>query len=548
MSNIGNKVVYQVYPKSFKDSNGDGIGDLQGIVEKLPYLAKLGIDYLWINPIFPSPQRDNGYDISNYCAIDPIFGNMRDFEELVAKAADLKIGIMMDMVFNHTSIAHEWFQKALAGDKKYQDYYLLRPKKTDGSAPTNWRSKFGGSAWAAFGKSDLDYLHLYDVSQADLNWRDPAVILELEHVLKFWLAKGVKGFRFDVINVVGKDQQLIDDPNAGDGKEMYTDKAIVHNYLQKINQDVFTEHENILTVGELSSTTIENAIAYTKPDRHELSMAFSFHHLKVDYDNGNKWTKIPYDFRQLRQILQQWGEGLSDGDGWPAWFWNNHDQPRAINRFITDPKYHRLGAQMLAATIHLNRGTPYIYMGEEIGMADPDFHSINDYVDVESHNAYDALLAQGKTAEEAFAIIKSKSRDNARIPMQWNTSNYGGFSTHQPWLANGNYNNINVEKDVKNPNGLFHFYQRLIALRKQESVIAKGDYQAVFNDVPEVIAFTRHYQNQTLLVINHFGEAATSLDLADKILDGKILLANYPDAKIAHHLVIRPYETLAIKY
>ncbi len=548
ISDFANKVVYQVYPKSFKDSNNDGIGDLQGIIENLPYLAKLGIDYLWLNPIFPSPQRDNGYDISDYRAIDPIFGTMNDFKELVSKAAEHKISIMMDMVFNHTSIAHQWFQKALAGDKKYQAYYILRPKKADGSTPNNWQSKFGGSAWASFGDSDLDYLHLYDISQADLNWRNPEVVSEVNHVLKFWLDKGVKAFRFDVINVIGKDRKLLDDPTGGDGKAMYTDKPIVHDYLQNMYRDVFAKENNIMTVGELSSTSVENAVEYTAPGRHELSMAFTFHHLKVDYQNGNKWTKVPYDFQKLRQVLHQWGKGLSDGNGWPAWFWNNHDQPRAINRFVSNPKYYRLGAEMLAAVVHLNRGTPYIYMGEEIGMINPDFKSIDSYVDVESHNAYKELLKKGTSASEAFQIVKSKSRDNSRIPLQWNSEKYAGFSRHKPWLANGNYKDINVAKDLSDPNGLFSFYQRLILLRKQEKVIAKGDYQPFFPDIPEIIAFKRQFQEDSLLVINHFGEEKITLSLPVESLGGKIILSNYSNTKIARQITLKPYETLAIKY
>ncbi|MCV3296458.1 MAG: alpha,alpha-phosphotrehalase [Oenococcus sp.] len=547
-STFANKVVYQAYPKSFKDTNGDGIGDLRGIIEKLPYLAKLGIDYLWLNPIFPSPQRDNGYDISDYCAIDPVFGTMADFEELVAKAAADHISIMMDMVFNHTSTAHIWFQKALAGDKKYQNYYILRPKKADGSAPTSWESKFGGSAWAPFGHTDLDYLHLYDVSQADLNWRNSEVIAELNKVLNFWLDKGAKAFRFDVINVVGKDQELLDDPHGGNGKAMYTDRPIVHDYLQNMYRDVFAKHPEVITVGELSSTTVDNAIAYTAAGRHELSMAFSFHHLKVDYENGNKWTKMPYDFEKLRHILHEWGKGLSDGGGWPAWFWNNHDQPRAINRFIKNPQYYHLGAAMLAAAIHLNRGTPYIYMGEEIGMTDPDFKSMSDYVDVESQNAYQELLAKGMSADDAFAIVKSKSRDNSRIPMQWNADEYAGFSDHKPWLANGDFQQVNAAKDLADPQGLFQFYQRLIALRKQETVIALGDYQPMFANVPEVYAFKRQLQDQHLLVVTHFGEKAVTVDLPKEAQAGSLLLANYADSRMADKFVLRPYEVIAIKY
>lgn len=548
MMDFTDKVVYQIYPRSFKDSNGDGIGDLGGIIEKLPYLAQLGVDYIWLSPIYPSPQNDNGYDVSDYCAIDPLFGTMTQFEELIAKATALGMNVILDMVFNHTSTSHEWFQKALAGDKKYQDYYILRPRKADGSTPTNWESKFGGVAWAPFGDTELDYLHLYDPTQADLNWRNPAVIKELTNVLDFWLDKGVRGFRFDVINVIGKDAELLDAPAGVNEKLMYTDRPIVHDYIHQINQGSFGKYDDVITVGELSSTSIENANLYTRPDREELTMAFSFHHLKVDYENGEKWTKMPYDFDKLREILHAWGQGMAEGGGLPAWFWNNHDQPRAINRFIRNPKFYDLGAKLLAMEVHLNRGIPYIYMGEELGMRDPDFHSIDQYRDVEALNAYHHLIATGKSAADALAIVKTKARDNARTPMQWDNSANAGFTTGTPWIELADYHDINAAKVVADKDGLYAFYQKLIQLRKANPVIAQGDYKPRFSDVPEIFAFERTLGDEHLLFIGNFGETVTSLDLSPYIDNAELLLDNYPTTKLTTTYELRPYEGLAFKF
>ncbi|MDR1568665.1 MAG: alpha,alpha-phosphotrehalase, partial [Streptococcaceae bacterium] len=463
------KVIYQIYPKSFKDSNGDGIGDIRGIIEKIPYLAKLGVDMVWLNPIFKSPQMDNGYDISDYCAIDLRFGTMSDLEEMIRVGARYGIDFMFDMVFNHVSTAHPWFQKALAGDKFYQDFFILRDEVTD------WQSKFGGSAWSTFGKTGKYYLHLYDQTQADLNWRNPQVRNALFQVVNFWLEKGIKGFRFDVINVIGKDAVLKNNP-INEGKAEYTDKWITHSYLAEMSQASFGKFADVITVGEMSSTTIESCILYTQPERGELSMVFNFHHLKVDYADGQKWHLAPFDFNKLRGLLHQWGEAMSENGGWSALFWNNHDQPRALNRFIDVANFRIEGAQMLAASIHLSRGTPYIYMGEEIGMIDPDYQDISSYVDVESLNAYSKLLDTGKSEVEAFAIIKARSRDNSRTPMQWDSGAGAGFTTGVPWLAVGEHQEINVASDISGE--IFKFYQKLIELRKAYPIIQAGSYHA----------------------------------------------------------------------
>ncbi|HFI0593511.1 TPA: alpha,alpha-phosphotrehalase [Streptococcus suis] len=532
------KVVYQIYPKSYKDTTGNGVGDLRGIIEKLPYLKELGIDMIWLNPFYPSPQRDNGYDISDYTAVNPDFGTMKDFEEMVAVGQKLGIEFMLDMVLNHCSTDHEWFQKALAGDKYYQDFFILRDQ------PTDWVSKFGGNAWAPFGETGKYYLHLYDVTQADLNWRNPSVREELFKVVNFWKNKGVKGFRFDVINVIGKDEVLEDCP-INDGKPAYTDRPITHDYLKMMNNATFGSEEGFITVGEMSATTIDNCILYTAPERKELSMAFNFHHLKVDYKNGQKWTIKDFDFEELKRLFHTWGEEMSVGNGWNALFYNNHDQPRALNRFVDIENFRNEGATMLAASIHLSRGTPYIYMGEEIGMIDPDYNSMDDYVDVESINAYQMLLDQGKSPEQAFKIIQAKSRDNSRTPMQWDASENAGFSTATPWLKAGkSYPTINVENEKNGP--IFTFYQELIRLRKKLPIISEGDYRAAYHESNKVYAFERLLNGEQLLVLNNFFPEEVAIELLDNYAQGHILISNYPDSKLGKTITLKPYQATAI--
>ncbi|CTL87954.1 alpha,alpha-phosphotrehalase [Streptococcus pneumoniae] len=532
------KVVYQIYPKSYKDTTGNGIGNFRGIIGKIPYLAKLGVDMVWLNPFYPSPQRDNGYDISDYMAVDPLFGDMADFEEMVCIGKEHKIDFMLDMVLNHCSTEHEWFQKALAGDKYYQDFFFIQDQ------PTDWQSKFGGSAWAPFGDTGKYYLHLFDETQADLNWRNSNVRKELFKVVNFWRDKGVKGFRFDVINLIGKDEVSVDCPE-NEGKPAYTDKPIVHNYLRMMNQATFGSDDSFMTVGEMSSTTMENCVLYSSPDRQELSMTFNFHHLKVDYKDGQKWTLAPFDFEELKSLYHSWGKEMSDKDGWSALFWNNHDQPRALNRFVDIQNFRKEGATMLAASIHLSRGTPYIYMGEEIGMIDPDYDSMADYVDVESLNAYQMLLEEGKSQQEAFQIIQAKSRDNSRIPMQWDASENAGFSTGTPWLKAGkSYKYINVENEIQGP--IFTFYQDLIRLRKEMPIISEGSYKPAFEDSKQVYAFERQFEDQKLLVLNNFYAKEVEIDLPAVYQNGQILISNYEDAEVSEKILLKPYQTLAI--
>ena len=532
------KVVYQIYPKSYKDTTGNGIGDFRGIIEKIPYLAKLGVDMVWLNPFYPSPQRDNGYDISDYVAVDPLFGDMANFEEMVRVGKEHKIDFMLDMVLNHCSTEHEWFQKALAGDQYYQDFFFIQDQ------PTDWISKFGGSAWAPFGNTGKYYLHLFDETQADLNWRNPNVRKELFKVVNFWRDKGVKGFRFDVINLIGKDEVLVDCPK-NEGKPAYTDKPIVHDYLRMMNQATFGSDDSFMTVGEMSSTTMENCVLYSSPDRQELSMTFNFHHLKVDYKDGQKWTLAPFDFEELKSLYHSWGKEMSDKNGWSALFWNNHDQPRALNRFVDIQHFRKEGATMLAASIHLSRGTPYIYMGEEIGMVDPDYDSMADYVDVESINAYQMLLKEGKSEQEAFQIIQAKSRDNSRTPMQWDASENAGFTRGTPWLKAGkSYPQINVENEIKGP--IFAFYQNLIRLRKEMPIISEGSYKPAFEDSKQVYAFERQYEDEKLLVLNNFYATEIEIELPAAYQNGQFLISNYKDEEVSEKILLKPYQTLAI--
>ncbi|MDV7693859.1 alpha,alpha-phosphotrehalase [Pediococcus parvulus] len=542
------KVIYQIYPKSFYDSDGDGIGDLRGIIAKISYLKKLNIDMIWFNPFFVSPQNDNGYDIADYYKVDPTFGTMAGFEELAAKLKEAHIGIMLDMVLNHTSTDHEWFQKALAGDKKYQAFYYLRDPKPNGDLPTNWESKFGGPAWGKFGNTGKYYLHLYDPTQADLDWHNPEVRQELYKVINFWRAKGVHGFRFDVINVTGKETKLVDAPTDVASKTLYTDTPVVQDYLKEMNTASFGQDPDAITVGEMSSTSIANSVQYTLPANHELTMVFTFHHLKVDYANGEKWTKAPFDFMKLKQILNDWQIGMAKGGGWNALFWNNHDQPRALNRFGDPVHYRAKSAEMLATTMHLLRGTPYIYMGEEIGMSDPDYTSMADYVDIECKNAYKELLAAGKSATEAFEIVKTKSRDNSRTPMQWDNSEYAGFSTHKPWLMPTNQAEVNV-KDELVTGEIFAYYQKLIKLRKTQPIISLGDFKPLLENDPQVFAYLRDYKGQTLVVLNNFYGKSTTVQLPDSLANrsGKILISNYPEqTTVGPKIELKPYQSTAL--
>lgn len=550
-NNLGKKVIYQVYPKSFNDTDGDGFGDLRGIIEKLDYLEKLGVDMIWMNPFYPSPQNDNGYDISDYTAIDPRFGTMDDFEELASEAKKRGMELMLDMPLNHSSTEHEWFQKALAGDKYYQDFYYIRPAQADGSLPTNWESKFGGPAWEPFGDTGQYYMHLYDVTQADLNWHNPKVREALFDVIRFWIDKGVGGIRFDVMNVIGK-SEVLEDSTGGPGstqeKRSYTDTENSHKWIREMAQSTFGDIEGFVTVGEMSSTTIEDGVRYTAPEEEKLSMIFSFHHLKVDYKDGEKWSKVDFDFHALKDILNDWQKGMSDGNGWNALFWNNHDQPRANSRFGDTENYPYETATMLAQTIHMMRGTPYIFEGEEIGMTNPDFEDIHDYNDIETHNNYQILLDKGVSEEEAMEIIKFKSRDTSRTPMQWDDTENAGFTTGTPWLkVADNYKDINVEKELASGK-IFPYYQKLIQLRHDMPIIQDGAYHELLTDHPEVLAYYRTYEDQVLYVFSHFYPGTSQVDLPESVdlnRDYEKLLGNGNLDKMTASFELGPYETVA---
>ncbi|RGB75145.1 alpha,alpha-phosphotrehalase [Anaerococcus nagyae] len=548
--NLGKKVIYQVYPRSFKDTSGDGIGDLRGIASKASYIKDLGVDMVWLNPFFISPQKDNGYDIADYYHIDEKFGSEEDLDYLIKIFEENGLGLMFDMVFNHTSIEHEWFKRALAGDRYYQDFYYIRDPKEDGSLPTNWESKFTGDAWAPFGNTGKYYLCLYDKTQADLNWHNPNVRKELFKIVNYWIDRGIKGFRFDVLNVIGKDQLLKDSTgNIVEEKALYTDTPIVHKWIRELNQNTFGRHEDIITVGEMSSTNIKNSIMYSNNDNTELSMVFSFHHLKVDYENGDKWTDYAFDFKKLKEILNEWQVGMEDGGGWNALFWNNHDQPRANNRFGDVKNYPYETATMLAQTMHMMRGTPYIYMGEEIGMSDPNYDSIDDYKDIESHNAYEMLIKEGKSSEEAFSIISKKSRDNSRTPMQWDSSENAGFSNINPWLrVNSNYIQINVESALSNKNSVYYYYKELIELRKEKDIISDGSYTPILEDHPRVFAYLRKYKDQVLINLNNFYKEEVEIDLSAILPDYKdfsYLLGNYGNREMKEKIILRAYESIS---
>lgn len=540
--------VYQIYPKSFYDSNGDGVGDLRGIVEKIPYLKELGVDYIWITPFYVSPQNDNGYDIADYFNIDPQFGTMKDFEELIKAADKSQIGIMLDMVLNHSSTEHPWFKKALAGDIDYKDYYIFKSPK-DGGEPTNWISKFGGSAWEYIEEFNEYYLHLFHRTQADFNWDNPRLREEIYKIVNFWIEKGVKGFRFDVINLISKPKEFLDD-HIGDGRRFYTDGPNIHRYLKELNQNTFGKHEDIITVGEMSSTSIEECIRYSNPSERELDMVFSFHHLKVDYRDGEKWSLMDFDFIELKNILNSWQLGMNRGNGWNALFWSNHDQPRAVSRFGDDEKYLKESAKMLATTIHMMKGTPYIYQGEEIGMTNPKFDSIEDYRDVESINYYQILKSRGISERNIMDILNEKSRDNSRTPMQWNGEKNGGFTDGIPWIdVNTNYKDINVHTSLRDEDSIFHHYKKLIQLRKEYDIIAYGDYEPILEEDRDIFGYIRRYEGEMLIVLNNFYDRERTLDLTDIIdMDNyhvNILISNYRDStEDIKDIHLRPYESI----
>lgn len=545
MNDFKKKVVYQIYPKSFKDTNGTGTGDLKGVIEKLDYLQTLGVDYIWLTPFYVSPQNDNGYDVADYYNIDPSYGTMEDVENLIVEAKKRNIYLMMDMVFNHVSTEHIWFKKAMAGEEKYLNYFFFKQGKANNQPPTNWNSKFGGPAWEYVEKFDKWYLHLFDKTQADLNWENPEVREEVKNIVRFWMEKGVKGFRFDVINLISKAGFEDDFSVDGDGRSFYTDGPRIHEFLQELARDSFAKDKDIITVGEMSSTTMENCYKYAGEKTGELSMVFTFHHLKVDFMGNEKWVLVPTDFMKLKQLIFDWQINMEKNNAWNAVFWCNHDQPRVISRFGSDDKYHKESGKMLATLIHCLRGTPYIYQGEEIGMTNPHFKSIEQYRDVESLNHYQILQDKGMTKEQALMILDVHSRDNSRTPMQWDDSINAGFTTGTPWIQTAdNYTEINVKNSLEDKDSILYYYQKLIQLRKNYDVIAYGDIKPLLREDKRVFAYERNYKGQKLIVICNFYPTTYEIELPYDLSNYKCILNNYKNEAKAKKIALKPYETL----
>lgn len=545
MQNLEEKVVYQIYPKSFQDTNGDGIGDLKGIIQRLDYIRELGADYIWITPFFLSPQRDNGYDVADYRRVDPMFGTMEDLEGLIREAELRNMGVMLDMVFNHTSTDHEWFQRALKGEKKYMDYYFFRDGDAD-VLPTNWVSKFGGNAWEYVPHLKKWYLHLFDKTQADLNWENPSVREELKEVIRFWKNKGIKGFRFDVINLISK-PEIFEDDRQGDGRRFYTDGRHVHEFLKELVKD--TGIEDMITVGELSSTTLDQAVRYANPDEHELSMCFGFHHLKVDYINNDKWQIKPADFLELKKIFSDWQSQMQAHGSWNSLFWSNHDQPRVVSRFGDESKYWRESAKMLATAQYMMRGTPYVYQGEELGMTNAHFEDIDQYVDVESKNYYRIMLEQGMSKKEALEILAARSRDNSRTPLWWTEEDTAGFSDASPWIAIPHHpQGRSAQTQMEEEDSIYRYYQKLFRLRKEYKAIGKGEISFCQQEDRLILMYERRFHEERIVVLCNFSDRqqTAELPLADKTY--RCLLGNYADrVEAAQYVTLRPYEAMILE-
>ena len=547
-------VVYQIYPRSFCDSNGDGIGDLNGITGKLDYLKELGIDVIWLSPVYKSPNDDNGYDISDYQAIMDEFGTMEDFDRMLATAHEKGIKIMMDLVVNHTSDEHKWFiESRKSTDNPYRDYYIWRPAKEDGSLPNNWGSCFSGPAWEYDKTTDMYFLHLFSKKQPDLNWDNPAVRQEVFDMMNWWLEKGVDGFRMDVISLISKEQPELPDKEPGiNGYATFNVSANgphVHEYLQEMRQKALNNADTI-TVGECSGVTLEEAKKYARSDEKELNMVFQFEHMDVDSDEkAGKWTTRKMDLRDLKKILTRWQKGLQD-IAWNSLYWENHDQPRSVSRFGNDSdEYREISAKMLATCIHMMQGTPYVYQGEELGMTNCPFNTLDNFRDLESINAFHELTEQGKmTEEDMMAAISYKGRDNARTPMQWDDSAYAGFSTANPWImVNPNYTKINAKDQINREDSVFKYYQKLIKLRHESELIVYGTYDLILDDDKDIYAYIRTLGDEKLIVYCNFSENTREVELPEEFTNGKVLISNYIDAKVNHKITLRPYEAIVIQ-
>ena len=546
-------VVYQIYPRSFCDSNGDGIGDLNGITGKLDYLKELGIDVIWLSPVYKSPNDDNGYDISDYQAIMDEFGTMEDFDRMLATAHEKGIKIMMDLVVNHTSDEHKWFiESRKSTDNPYRDYYIWRPAKEDGSLPNNWGSCFSGPAWEYDKTTDMYFLHLFSKKQPDLNWDNPAVRQDVFDMMNWWLKKGVDGFRMDVISLISKEPGLPDKEPGINGYATFNVSANgphVHEYLQEMRQKALNNADTI-TVGECSGVTLEEAKKYARSDEKELNMVFQFEHMDVDSDEkAGKWTTRKMDLRNLKKILTRWQKGLQD-IAWNSLYWENHDQPRSVSRFGNDSdEYREISAKMLATCIHMMQGTPYVYQGEELGMTNCPFNTLDNFRDLESINAFHELTEQGKmTEEDMMAAIGYKGRDNARTPMQWDDSAYAGFSTATPWImVNPNYTKINAKDQVNREDSVFKYYQKLIKLRHESELIVYGTYDLILDDDKDIYAYIRTLGDEKLIVYCNFSENTREVELPEEFVNKKVLISNYIDAKANQKITLRPYEAIVIQ-
>lgn len=546
-------VVYQIYPRSFCDSNGDGIGDLNGITGKLDYLKELGIDVIWLSPVYKSPNDDNGYDISDYQAIMDEFGTMEDFDRMLATAHEKGIKIMMDLVVNHTSDEHKWFiESRKSTDNPYRDYYIWRPAKEDGSLPNNWGSCFSGPAWEYDKTTDMYFLHLFSKKQPDLNWDNPAVRQDVFDMMNWWLKKGVDGFRMDVISLISKEPGLPDKETGINGYATFNVSANgphVHEYLQEMRQKALNNADTI-TVGECSGVTLEEAKKYARSDEKELNMVFQFEHMDVDSDEkAGKWTTRKMDLRDLKEILTRWQKGLQD-IAWNSLYWENHDQPRSVSRFGNDSdEYREISAKMLATCIHMMQGTPYVYQGEELGMTNCPFNTLDNFRDLESINAFHELTEQGKmTEEDMMAAIGYKGRDNARTPMQWDDSAYAGFSTTNPWImVNPNYTKINAKDQVNREDSVFKYYQKLIKLRHESELIVYGTYDLILDDDKDIYAYIRTLGDEKLIVYCNFSENTREVELPEEFVNKKVLISNYSDAKANQKITLRPYEAIVIQ-
>ncbi len=546
-----NSVVYQVYPQSFKDSNNDGIGDFQGIIEKLPYLAKLGIDVIWLNPIFDSPLIDNGYDIADYEKILPQYGTMEDFQELLAKAHQLNIRIILDLVVNHTSDLHKWFEASKKDrENQYADYYIWKDPKPDGSAPNNWGSTFGGPAWEYVESRDQYYLHCFAKEQPDLNWENETLRHEIYQMMRKWFDLGIDGFRMDVISLISKDPNYPEAPETLAYTKSYYAGASngprVHEFLQEMNQEVLC-HYDVMTVGETPNTNSTQAQLYTFPERKELNMLFHFDHMHLDYGKYGKFSDIRFKLSDLRSTLTEWQNKLARG--WNSLYWSNHDQPRAVTRFGDDGEYREVSAKMLATLLHMMKGTPFIFQGEELGMKNVPFTDITDYQDIETKYFYQEMTKAGEKPEDIKKAVYLKSRDNARTPMPWNGEDNSGFSDAKPWIAYSPDNRvINVEAALADPDSTFYYYQKLIALRKDYPIIQLGEYQLINEDDSAVYSYLRTYQDETLLVICSFSKEKVNVNVPQDLLEkeASLLLSNYTEAaaKPSAIMPLRPYEAI----